>query len=302
MNGLQVGRHLFMQDEAECADVLLIAARVGGALDLRNSKIAGDVDCYGLEVEKQVFLMEAKFDGQIKCPMARIKGDLHLTRAQFKKNIDFSWTEVGGALFLDSTQWSDGIALILRDAKVGIIPALTDGWAPKLELNGFTYRSTGAADQFRGWLGRLDRYEPQPYGQLASVVQSQGNGTLATEIRYFGRERERSEAKSTAEWVWLTALKWVIGYGFYPQRAICWVIGLVILGAVVLRVSSEGPRNGMPFGLAYSFDILLPIIKLRDRHYHVDLKTWARYYFYAQRIMGWVLASFLLAGLSGLTK
>jgi hypothetical protein len=76
----------------------------------------------------------------------------------------------------------------------------------------------------------------------------------------------------------------------------------VIIGAIVLRVSGEGPRNGMPFGLAYSFDILLPIIKLRDRHYQIDLKTWARYYFYGHKIMGFVLASFLIAGLSGLTK
>jgi hypothetical protein len=101
---------------------------------------------------------------------------------------------------------------------------------------------------------------------------------------------------------WLTALKWVIGYGYYPQRSIYWAIGLVIMGAIVLRVSGEGPRNGMPFGLAYSFDTLLPIIKLHDRRYQIDLKTWARYYFYGHKIMGFVLASFLIAGLSGLTK
>ena len=126
-------------------------------------------------------------------------------------------------------------------------------------------------------------------------------GGLAALIRYSGRELERSEA-TDGTWAWLTALKWVIGYGYYPQRSIYWAIGLVIMGAIVLRVSGEGPRNGMPFGLAYSFDTLLPIIKLRDRHYQIDLKTWARYYFYGHKIMGFVLASFLIAGLSGLTK
>ena len=58
----------------------------------------------------------------------------------------------------------------------------------------------------------------------------------------------------------------------------------------------------MPYGLAYSFDILLPIIRLRDKHYAIDLTTWARYYFYVHRIMGFLLASFLIAGISGLTK
>jgi hypothetical protein len=58
----------------------------------------------------------------------------------------------------------------------------------------------------------------------------------------------------------------------------------------------------MPYGLAYSFDILLPIIRLRDKHYGIDLETWARYYFYVHRIMGFLLASFLIAGVAGLTK
>jgi hypothetical protein len=254
-----------------------------------------------LEVEQEVFMRDAKFDGEIACAFARIKGGLITTRARFKKNVDLSEAEIGGRLRLDSVQWSDGTTLVLRNAKVGIIPALADNWAPKLELDGLTYRSIGAADQFQNWFDRLDRHLPQPYNQLASIVESQGNGTLATAIRYSGRERERNEATGI-EWVWLTTLKWVIGYGYYPQRAIFWAIGLVLMGAIVLRVSREGPRNEMPYGLAYSFDTLLPIIKLRDRHYQIDLKTWARYYFYGHKIMGYVLAAFLAAGLSGLTK
>jgi hypothetical protein len=76
----------------------------------------------------------------------------------------------------------------------------------------------------------------------------------------------------------------------------------VILGAIVLRVSGHGPKNAMPIGLSYSFDMLLPVIRLREKHYAIDLAGPARYYFYCHKIMGWVLASFLLAGLSGLTK
>jgi len=58
----------------------------------------------------------------------------------------------------------------------------------------------------------------------------------------------------------------------------------------------------MPFGIAYSFDMLLPIIQLREKHKKIDLQGWPRYYFYTHKIMGYVLASFLIAGLAGLTK
>jgi hypothetical protein len=204
-------------------------------------------------------------------------------------------------MHLRSAQWPDGATLVLRDAKVGIIPDLADAWAPGLDLDGFTYRGAGAAEEFEGWFSRLDHYAPQPYDQLASVVQSQGNSRLATAIRYLARERERSEATDRA-WAWQTTLKWVIGYGHYPYFATLWVIGLVMAGAIILRVSGEGPRKGMPYGLAYSFDMLLPIIQLRKRHSEIDLQGWPRYYFYGQKIMGWILGSFLIAGLSGLTK
>jgi hypothetical protein len=48
--------------------------------------------------------------------------------------------------------------------------------------------------------------------------------------------------------------------------------------------------------------MLLPIIQLRKEHSDIDLDGAAQYYFYFHKIMGYVLASFLIAGLSGLTK
>ncbi|MGJ4960134.1 hypothetical protein ACQR1H_31160 [Bradyrhizobium sp. HKCCYLRH2015] len=60
----------------------------------------------------------------------------------------------------------------------------------------------------------------------------------------------------------------------------------------------------MPIGLAFSFDMLLPIIRLREKHYtDVDLRPGvAQYYFYGHKIMGYVLASFVIAALAALMK
>jgi hypothetical protein len=48
--------------------------------------------------------------------------------------------------------------------------------------------------------------------------------------------------------------------------------------------------------------MLLPIVKLNEQHYKIDLQGWVRYYFYFHKLMGYVLGSFIVAGLSGLTK
>ncbi len=48
--------------------------------------------------------------------------------------------------------------------------------------------------------------------------------------------------------------------------------------------------------------MLLPIIELNKRHYEIQLARFARYYFYFHKIMGWILASFIGAGINGLTE
>jgi hypothetical protein len=299
MSGLQADGGLFMRDKAEFAKVDLLGARVSIRLSLSGSRVTGTLNMTGLQVDDLFMSDNAEF-ADVNLNLAHVGGQLNLKGSKVTGKLDLSNTEIG-ALYLDSAQWSYGGSLILRDAKVGSIPALADAWAPNLDLDRLTYRSVRATDKYEDWLGRFDHYAPQPYDQLASVVQSQGDSALATQIRYSGRERQRSEA-GDGTWVWLTALKLLIGYGYYPYYAMYWVIGLVLAGAGVLRVSGEGRRNGMPYGLAYSFDKLLPIIQLRKRHSDIDVQGWPRYYFYGQKIMGWVLGSFLIAGLAGLTN
>ncbi|WP_166656257.1 hypothetical protein [Paraburkholderia sp. BL10I2N1] len=58
----------------------------------------------------------------------------------------------------------------------------------------------------------------------------------------------------------------------------------------------------MPFGVAYNFDTFIPLVRLRELHYKIDITSGARYYFYFHKLAGWVLGSFLVAAVTGLTK
>jgi hypothetical protein len=233
--------------------------------------------------------------------------------------MDLTGTQISGELRLGSSQhrparWPGDSTLILRNAKADAIQDRSDSWPAKLDLNGFTYRSLGgfAADAkepmierpiewFESWLGKQEAYAPAPYHQLATVLRNQGRPDIADEVLYAGRERERSQSSSWPDCIWLTANKLVIGYGYHVERALIWIAGFLLAGIAALQISGEGRKNGMPFGIAYSFDMLLPIIRLREKHYQIDL-GWVRYYFYVHKIMGYVLGAFLIAGLSGLTK
>ena len=299
MNRLQVGGLLTVRQTALNGLVLRNAQL--GQLQLVSSKVEGSLDCTDIDVGGDASLQGSEFVGGVLCPGATIKGDAALDEATFHKDVDLTKSEINGALQLEKTKWVDGPWLRLANAKIGYID-LDEAWPSHLELNGLTYRSVEHAESHMAWLARLYHFAPQPYDQLASVVHSAGDDDLATTIRYSGRQRERHEASSWIGWGILVTLENLIGFGYYPLRALIWVAVFLVLGVVVLQVTGEGRRNGMPWGVAYSFDLLLPIIRLRDAHYEIDLKGPARYYFYVHKIMGYLLASFLIAGVSGLTK
>ena len=114
------------------------------------------------------------------------------------------------------------------------------------------------------------------------------------------------QSGSFLRWLGFSLLKWTIGYGLGPRyfRALAWVIVLTILGASVLHFSGQpsyGLTAGLPARLFYSLDQLLPIVEF-EKYDKVLLRGWVAYYFYAQKLAGWVLGSFLVAGLAGLTQ
>jgi len=319
MDKLRVDSSLFLRNDAKFADVNLTSTRVGGQLNLVHAKVGGNLQCYSLVVDEDGLLYDAQFSGRIDCQFAKFRS-LYLDNSTFGGDVDLSSAQLSGELALGeavpqhSPQWSPGKTLILRNARAETIPILTDAWPAQVDVNGFTYKALRRdiavdhhrtpecpSDLFRCWFGKQQSFSPHAYEQLALAFQNQGHADDARAIRYDGREREVSESGGL-RYAWLTTLNWAIGYGHHIELAMIWTFLLVILGAFVLAVSGEGPKNGMPVGLSYSFDMLLPIIKLRDAHYEIDLVGWPRYYFYVHKIAGYVLATFLIAGISGLTK
>jgi hypothetical protein len=324
--GAHIESDLHMTDSV-LATVNLTGAHVGRTLDFSNSRVKDALDMPDLQVGTDLLMRKATFFGEIDMRYSQVGGELDWRGASFKQDVDMTRAHVDGAFRLGSTRhrganqpdadepgpatWVEHVTLTARFAKLAVIPHLSDAWPNRLHVAGLTYdgiesvEGVAVGDGFSEWLHRQRRYSRQPYEQLANVLQAQGEIENATEVRYTERDRDRREQRRRGDWAifaWLTFLKYLIGYGYYLYFSIYWVVGLVILGMAVLWVTGEGRRKGMPIGLSYSFDMLLPIIQLRQQHYSIDLAGWARYYFYFHKIAGWALATFLVAGLSGLTK
>lgn len=313
MDSIEVQESVFMRDGAEFRDVRLTGAKIGGDLDMDESTFKGKLHMKLVKVQDDIDLhgAEVMSSSPTSLAFAQIGGNLDLSGSTLP-SLDLTGGRISGELRLASrrygaTHWQKDSKLILRNTEVGTLQDAREAWPSGLELEGFTYDGLGGDMAtrdilwFGGWLGKQKKYSPHPYEQLASVLRKTGNKGKASAVLYASRERERSEA-SGRKWVALTLLNVFIGYGYRIYYAVFWIIGFVAVGALVFRSTPEARRYNMPYGISYSLDMLLPIIRLRERHYEIDLVGWPRYYFFFHKLMGYVLASFLIAGLSGLTK
>jgi len=87
-----------------------------------------------------------------------------------------------------------------------------------------------------------------------------------------------------------------------PRIRVCLALGFLLLGWAVLYATGQRTKHGTTLGLAYSFDMLLPLVQLDKKHDDVDLDPWPQRYFYLHKIVGVILTSFIVAGISGLDQ
>jgi hypothetical protein len=305
MNQIHVDQAVFMGNKANFAEIDLTVAHIGGQLVLDGSTVTGKLAGDYIDVGQTMTLGHgATFTDEIDLRSAKLGQDLYLSGGAFYKNVDLSGTQIGGVLGLESAQWLGSATLDLTGAAAGGID-LSHSWPDRIYLNEFTYRnlsniSPNISQQAETWFRKQD-YAPQPYEQLAGVLQANGLIGDATAIRYAGKERER-RAASGLRWVWLFLLNYSIGFGYHLEYAFAWALGFVLLGWAVLYATGERTKHGFTLGLVYSFDMLLPLVQLDKKHDDVDLGSWPRCYFYAHKIIGVILTSFIVAGISGLTK
>jgi hypothetical protein len=156
--------------------------------------------------------------------------------------VDLHGAEVGGTFDCRNGNFEKA-SLDLTDASAGSLKdsGLSD-WphAGKLFLDGFVYgRIEGRIkpqERLR-WLGQAEKpFRPQPYLQLAKILHDSGDSDGALQVREKMAELHRS-SQNPLRRLWSLLLKWSIGYGYHPGRAIRLVILLSLVGWTVYSIS-----------------------------------------------------------------
>jgi hypothetical protein len=340
-NWARLESNLLLQGSTFTDVVDLSGVKVGGLLSATGSTFEAGLDMDSLEVGQHLFLGDgATFKDYVSLVSAKVGGGLDLSGATFHRLVDASGAVIDRELRLGSSRhapsrWEQTASLILRNTSVGALQDFMadmrpddtiwdDAWPRRLELKGFAYPRLGGGlgegesdmmDRpvawYQDWLKRDDSFSPQPYRHLAGVFRAAGADNKTNKILYALREREGAEAwqrREYGKWLGLGLLRAVIGYGIGGGyfRALLWAGLFALAGWLVLWSSDPAFQAHDAVWYAWaSLDEIVPLVELNKAHAEfIDshLQGWRLWYFYGQRIAAYVLGSFVVAGLAGLTQ
>ena len=243
MDSSAVGGSLYLGD-AKLEDVYLPGAVIANQLSMTGATVAGTLNMDSVTIGESLLLRNAQF-ADVRLLYASIGSNLDV-RGALLSRLNLTGTQIEGELRLgtpdraiawkgcdDGPNNSPVPRLTLQNVTVDALQDTVTAWPDCLdrELEGFAYTRFGGfeeqegqegdppyargSDWFIRWLEADRSFSPQPYWQLARVLEDAGHENMAGDVRYEGRERERSELGLTeARWWGLSALYATIGYGY----------------------------------------------------------------------------------------
>lgn len=203
MEKMKTVKSVHLRGAAFGGEVRLADSRIGGSLDMKGARFQGTVNMEKINVAGSLLLAGALFEEAALLAAARIAGKLSLAGARLCQ-VDMSHAHIEGELRLGRenglrTSWGKDARLLLNDAFAAAIVDSPDAWPEHLHLDGFVYNSItgdgggGPMAQrevawLKWWLRRHRPFSPQPYKQLAQVLDKAGQPEKARDIRHAASE------------------------------------------------------------------------------------------------------------------
>ncbi len=308
---------------------------VGESLFLTGSRVDEHFEAERLTVSGSLFLRgpEASFQ-TIDLIDAYIDGNIDLRNSVFRSRFDLTGSIVGGKFIMSDSEnkviWSDGSELILRNFSAEVLQDSQEVWFSSnnnlssailsYNLNGFIYNEIknieenhsdiveiGNSEWRIDWIEQqsspISSHSPQPYHQLASTLRSMGFLDMADDTMVAAMDNYRDASTTPlARKILLWIERLTIGYGYENWRALICLVILLTTGTFVARSDPGLSRlSSLHQQFWYSMDRLVPLIQFDQAH--GDFKP-SKYslYFHIHHLVGFVLVSLFIAGLTGITK
>lgn len=310
LNQAAVGDDLRATGLRTQGQIRLSGLTVAGSLTLNTAHLSNPggsaLDAEVLVVEGNILFRQALVEGWIGLRGARIAGRLDLSYSTLSNPGDsvlLASSSTMGELWLRESPPIKG-AVVLHSAQVDVLWLEPAVLPDKVFLTSFTYASLLPHEPAGRRLTMVERdgagYVPHAYEELAAAYRRIGDDGAARLVQLAKQRRLRG----TQPWygrMWGYAQDVTVGYGFRPLRAAVWLLSLLTVGSLTYGLhnphalkASEAPHFNAFF---YTLDLLLPVISFgQEEAFAPD--GWYQYLAYALIIMGWILATTVITGVS----
>jgi hypothetical protein len=353
--GASVGGQVLLSDNFEShGEIVLTAASIGMDLVCSGGRFFSPRSdaCIVLdsaEIHRSAHFEDVACEGLVRLVGARVRSEVIFRNVQSigaaPNGLDADSATIEGTLVWQRVAVTPQTVLRLDGCSVGFLKDEVESWpeSGNLVLNGFKYKGLEgdvSTSQRIRWLGLQDSYRSQPYRQLAAILNERGDETDARDVLIAGEEARYAHGRlGLVGAAWNRLIKYTIGFGYLPRRALYWMVALTLAGSLVfgvanrlalmlpadpavLRDATYRKTGALPYGylrfraFIYAVDVALPIIDFGQE------KTWrpnsaatcqilgrtrpcgdlVQFYLWLHIALGWVFTTLGVAGLSGLIR
>ena len=201
-----------------------------GEVNLLSAQIGDNLECDGGAFKNAG-------GNALTADRINVQGDI-LLRDGFtaEGNVRLADSVTKGTITWTGVRAPEHAALDLSNASAGAILDEKASWptAGKLRLDGFVYDhlAAGVTDTKNrlAWLALQQPFSPQPYRQLAKVMRNAGVDRGARRVLFMMEDQLWKEERTLAAALFRWPLGLVVGYGYYPLRALAGLVLLVVIG------------------------------------------------------------------------
>ena len=247
-DALTVGADVFLRPDDEQRDchvsgpMAFVGARIGGELQVSGARLDGPIDLESVRIEGGLFLRD--FKGEVP------QIDLTEARVGVLRDNAAAWEAVGrwdlAGFRYESLEGEfsirDRIRWLQYKTEKPVLPRIGE----PIEHQGLKFRL--APTWFKGVYE--DDFDPQPYSQLAEVLNRHGNRNGGARVLAEREHRLRIAVRRRANAhldgsvsaglhsiyvdtrrIWDFLFRWMFGYGYLPARALIWALVIVLAAA-----------------------------------------------------------------------
>jgi hypothetical protein len=324
--GVQVEGDMFGREGFEVdGQVRLLGAHITGQLDLTGAKLRNPgkdaLTADGMQVEGDMFGREGfEVDGQVRLLGAHIASQLDLTGAKLR-NKDGDALRADRLHLDDSLFWRPATVLggiDFRFARIGIWVDTKAAMDFPAALKGLQYDAIHQEPASLAVSARLEwlaldpfGYSPLPYVQLASVLRSGVDDRQARQVLIASQQVRRAQGRN-----WLTrtsrqslsaVLRWTVGYGYQPWRALIWLLALIVAASLMIQLLPGGatksftPMTGAPTPFIAPLYVLSTVLPFVNFGYSRWVPNGAAQLITVTFVvLGWTLATAVVSAFAGI--